>query len=245
VGPEHPNTIRALEGLANILSGEGHYADAEKMHREILAVRQRTLGPEHTDTLLSKYNVADVLIKERRYGEAEKMLRETQEAQARTLGAENPDTLASQATLARTLMLEGRYEEAEKTARQAYQAQLRTLGPQHADTLNSLQILGTVLVFRHQYGQAKQLFSDTLDQLSKAAGTDTSMAWYSYACVATAANDRDGAIRYLGQAIDRGYKDADHIENDDDLKSLHVDPRFEALVKRARKAGETPDQGNK
>ena len=245
VGPEHPDTIRALEGLANILSGEGHYAEAEKMHREILAVRQRTLGPEHTDTLLSKYNVADVLIKERRFGEAEKMLRETQEAQARTLGAENPDTLASQATLARTLMLEGHYQDAEKAARQAYQVQLRTLGPQHADTLNSLQILGTALVYKHQYGEAKKLFGDTIDQLSKTAGTDSSMAWYSYACVATAANDRDGAIRYLGQAIDQGYKDTDHIENDDDLKSLHADPRFEALVKRARKTGDAPDQSKK
>jgi tetratricopeptide (TPR) repeat protein len=215
------------------------------MHRQILAVRQRTLGPEHTDTLLSKYNVADVLIKERRFGEAEKMLRETQEAQARTLGAENPDTLASQATLARILTKEGHYQEAEKTARQAYQVQLRTLGPQHADTLNSLQILATALVYRDQYGQAKQLFSDTLNQLGKAAGTDNSMAWYGYPCVATAANDRDGAIRFLGQAIDQGYKDSAHIESDEDLKSLHADPRFEALVKRARKAGETPDQGNK
>jgi serine/threonine protein kinase/Tfp pilus assembly protein PilF len=237
VGPEHPNTIRALEGLANILSGEGRYAEAEKMHREILAMRQRTLGPEHADTLLSKYNVADVLINEHRYGEAEKMLREAEEAQARTLGAENADTLASQAALARILTKEGRYQDAEKAARQAYQVQLRTLGPQQADTLNSLQILGTALVYRHQYGEAKKLFGDTLDQLSKTAGTDDSMVWYTYACVATAANDRDGAMRYLGQAIDHGYKDADHLEKDSDLKPLHADPRFEVLVKRARKAG--------
>ena len=240
VGPDHPNTVRAREGLANILSAEGHYAEAEKMHRAILAVRQRTLGPEHADTLLSKYNVADVLIKERRYAEAEKMLRETREAQARTLGAENPDALASQATLAGILAKQGRYEDAEKTARQAYEVQLRTLGPQHADTLNSLQILGTALAYRHQYGEAKKLFSDAIDLISKVPGADPSMAWYTFACVATAANDRDGAIRYLGQAIDHGYKDADHIEKDDDLKALHADPRFEGLVKRARKTSPDP-----
>ena len=245
VGPEHPNTVRAQEGLANILSSEGNYVEAEKMHRAILAVRLRTLGPEHTDTLLSKYNVADVLIKERRYEEAEKMLRETQEAQARTLGPEDPDALASQATLAGVLAREGRYQDAEKMARETYEVQLRTLGAHHADTLNTLQTLGTVLVFRHQYGEAKKLFADTIDQLNKAPGTDTSMAWYSYACVATAAQDWDGAIRYLGQAIDHGYKDADHIENDHDLKPLHADPRFETLVNRARKAGTASDQANK
>jgi eukaryotic-like serine/threonine-protein kinase len=244
VGPEHPNTIRALEGLANVLSGEGHYEEAEKMLRDILAVRQRTLGPEHTDTLLTKYNLAEVLIKERRFGEAEKWLRETEEAQARTLGTANPDTLASQATIARILAKEGRYQEAENTARQAYQVQLSTLGPQHADTLNSLQILGTVLVHRHEYGLAKKLFSDTIEQLGKLSGADSSMAWYGFACVAAVATDQDGAIRYLGQAIDQGYKDANHIENDEDLKSLHADPRFAGLVRRARKEAEAPGHGN-
>jgi serine/threonine protein kinase len=245
VGPEHPATVRALEGIANMLAEQGQYAEAEKIHRQVLTVREATLGPEHTDTLLSKYNLADVLIRERRFAEAEKMLRETQEAQSRVLGAENPDTLASRATLANILVKEGRYQEAEQTARSAYEVQLRTLGPQHADTLSSLQVLGTALVHDQRYSEAKKLFGDTIDQVSKTKGADVSMAWYNFACVAAAAHDPSEALRHLDQAIAHGYKDADHIASDDDLKSLRADPRFEALVRTARQQSELSAEANK
>ena len=36
--------------LADSLSGQGKYDEAEKMQREVLAVRKRVLGAEHIDT---------------------------------------------------------------------------------------------------------------------------------------------------------------------------------------------------
>jgi eukaryotic-like serine/threonine-protein kinase len=235
VGTEHPYTMRAWEGLANVLSTEGHYADAEKIHRQILSARLRILGPEHTDVLLSKYNLADVLFREGRSVEAEKLFRETLEAQTRVLGPENPDTLASQSSLARLLITEGHYREAESMARKAFDIQLRVLGPQHADSLNTLQYLGMALAYDDSYSEAKKLFTDTIDKLSKTRESTVPLAWYSFACVAAAANDRDGAFGYLREAISHGYKDADHIRVDDDLKSLRGDRRFEALLVDAAK----------
>jgi serine/threonine protein kinase/tetratricopeptide (TPR) repeat protein len=235
VGPEHPYTIRALEGLANVLSTQGHYPDAEKIHRQILSVRQRTLGPEHTDVLLSKYNLAEVLFREGRSLEAERLFRETLEAQIRVLGPENPDTLASRASLARLLISEGHYREAESMARQALEIQLRVLGPQHADSLNTLQYLGMALAYGHHYDAAKKLFTDTINKLSRAQESTVPLAWYNFACVAAAANDRDDAVKYLRAAIDSGYKDADHLRVDDDLKSLRNDRRFQALEANASK----------
>jgi tetratricopeptide (TPR) repeat protein len=235
LGPDHPGTIRALEGLANILSTEGHYAEAEKLHRQILAIRQRTLAPEHTDVLLSKYNLADVLCKEGRFPESEKLFRETLEAQTRVLGPENPDTLASQASLARVLISEGHYAEAEPIARQTLDTQLRLLGPQHADSINTLQYLGMALAHEQRYDEAKRMFADTLDKLTEARETTVSTAWYSFACVAAAARDREGALNDLRAAIDNGFNDADHLRVDDDLKSLRGDRRFEALVASASK----------
>ncbi len=237
LGPDHPDTVRALEGLANVLSTEGDYAEAEKLHRQILSIRQRTLSPEHTDVLLSKYNLADVLLREGRFPEAEKLFRETLEAQTRVLGPENPDTLASRASLARVLISEGHYQEAESMARQALEVQLRVLGPQHADSINTLQYLGMALAHNQHYDEARKLFTDTIDKLTKTRESTVSIAWYNFACVAAAANDRDGAVNYLRKAIENGYNDPDHLRVDNDLKSLRGDARFQALLSSASKPG--------
>jgi serine/threonine protein kinase/tetratricopeptide (TPR) repeat protein len=231
LGPEHPSTIRTQEGLANVLSTEGHYAEAEKMHREILSVRLHTLGPDHTDTLLSKYNLASVVAQLHRWPEAEKLFRETLADQTRVLGAENADTMASQASLADVLVREGRYQEGETLARRTFETQLRVLGPQQDDTINTLQVLGTALVHNHRYAEAKKLFGDTIDHISQISGASVFQAWYNFACVAAVAHDRDEAIHHLREAIAHGYKDIDHMRIDEDLKSLHGDPRFEALLR--------------
>jgi eukaryotic-like serine/threonine-protein kinase len=233
LGPEHPNTIRTKEGLANVLSSEGHYAESEKMHGEILSVRLRTLGPDHTDTLLSKYNLADVVAHQGRFPEAEKLFRETLADQTRVLGPENADTLASQASLAGVLIKEGRYQEAEAMARRTFDTQVRVLGPQQADTVNTLQVLGTAMVHNHRYAEAKKLFGDTIEQVSHTPGASVFQAWYNFACVAAAANDRAEAIRHLRDAIAHGYKDIDHMRIDEDLKALRGDPGFEALLREA------------
>ncbi len=113
MGPDHPYTTAAKEGLANVLSDEKRYAEAETLLRQILTQRQRILGTEHTDTLFSQYNLATVLKHENRYEEAETLMRGTLEAQARVLDAGDPDTLASRSLLADILLREQRPQEAE------------------------------------------------------------------------------------------------------------------------------------
>jgi serine/threonine protein kinase len=244
LGPDHPYTTRPLEGLANVLSANGNYVEAEKIDRRILEIRTRKLGPEHTDTLLSKFNIGDILYQEGNLPEAEKFIREAFDAQSRVLGPENPDTLASKAELARILIREGKYPEAEDLARQAFDAQLRVLGPQHLDTLNSLQFLGTAMVYDHRYDEAKKLFEDVLEKMNKASSENVSLAWYNFACVAAAAHDQDEAVQHLREAVKHGYKDIDHIRNDDDLKFLRGYPRFEAFLSEAKKSVDVSRQPN-
>jgi eukaryotic-like serine/threonine-protein kinase len=235
VGPDNPSTTRSLEGLANALSANGHYAEAEKFERQVLDIRKNKLGSDHTDTLLSEYNIGDILYQKGNLPEAEKFIREAFDAQSRVLGAENADTLASKAELARILIRESRYDEAEELARQAFNTQLRILGPQHPDTLNSLQFLATAMVYDHRYSDAKKLFEEILDKMNKPASENVSIAWYNFACVAAAARDRDEAVQHLREAVRHGYKDIDHIRNDDDLKFLRGYPRFEAFLSEAKK----------
>ena len=235
LGPEHPSTVEALEGLGNVLSTEGRSAEAEKLRRQILEIRERTLGPENDDTLLSKYNLVDSLFDEGRYQEAESLIRETLAAQTRTLGAENPDTLASNTMLAKILIREHKYQEAEKIARQVYPIQLRVLGPQHLDSMNTLEALGLALVNESHYAEAKKLFTEEIEQVGKLEPANVSTAWYSFAAVAAAAHDPDVAVQDLREAVNHGYTDLGHIRSDDDLKSLHGRPNFEAFLAEAEK----------
>ena len=58
--------------------------------------------------------------------------------------------------------------------------------------------------------------------------------WYAFACVAAAAGHADDAFQFLHEAINRGYKNADGLMADDDLKSLRRDSRFQLIVNTLR-----------
>ncbi len=231
LGPEHQNTVLAMENFAELLASEGHLAEAEKLDREALAIWLRTSGPEHPGTLWSQSNLAAVLVKEGHVREAEKLQRETLATQLRVFGPQHRGTLLSQASLAQILIRGGHYAEAEKVARQAFEIQLRTLGPFHTETLDSLQRLGTALAYSHRYDEASKLFRDVIEKGNNSAAQGNPFSvWYSFACVATAANHPDDALLYLNEAVKRGYKDADGLMFDDDLKNLHPNPKFQQFV---------------
>jgi serine/threonine protein kinase/Tfp pilus assembly protein PilF len=231
LGPEHPRTLQTMVNLASLLFTEGRFADSEKLNREALAIQLRVVGPENPYTLLSKANLADVLFNEGHVQEAEKLQRETLETMVRTLGPEHPGTLQAQTDLATTLIREGGYAEAENHARGAFEALIRTMGPQHPLTLNALQQLGTAMALDHRYAEASKLFHDVIAKQDNSTGQGNGFSvWYSFACVAVAANHPDDALQYLREAVNRGYKDADALMADDNLKSLRDNPHFHEIV---------------
>lgn len=235
MGPEHPDTIVAMATLAEDLTNENRLAEADKLYHDALTISSRTLGPDHPDTLVYQASFADLIIKEGRYSEAEKLERATLATQLRVQGPDSPDVLASQANLARTLNKEGRYTDAEKIAQQAFDAELRDLGPQNPQTLITLQQLGTAMAHNHRYPQASSLFHDVIEKsASGKAQPDRWSVWYSYACVAAAGDQPDDVIRYLREAVNQGYTNADGLAADDDLKTIRRDPRFQQLLVELR-----------
>jgi len=69
--------------------------EAEKIEREVLAVRKRVLGAEHPDTLTAAGNLAASLSDQGKYDEAEKIEREVLAVRKRVLGADHPETLTT------------------------------------------------------------------------------------------------------------------------------------------------------
>jgi len=236
LGLEHRNTPIIMSNLADVLADEGRLAESEKLHRQVLAIQSRIFGPEYPYPLVSKESLADVLFKEGRVREAEQLQRETLQTMVRVLGPEHPSTLICQSDLSQTLIREGRYAEAENFARQAFEVQHRSLGPQHPQTLYTLLQIGRIMALTHRYAEARKLFQEAIEKGGDSGKQENRwLAWYNLACVAEAANHSDDALQYLREAVNRGYKNADGLMADENLKSLHQNPRFQTLVAELRR----------
>ena len=76
-GPEHPDTVMGMTNLSNALSEEGHYAEAEKLQREALAVdRRNARRAENPQTLNAMENLSYTLGNENHLAEAEQLQRQ-------------------------------------------------------------------------------------------------------------------------------------------------------------------------
>ena len=60
---------------------------------------------------------------------------------------------------------------------------------------------------------------------------------YNLACSLALCGEIDAAFAELGCALERGYRDAEHLALDADLSALRGDPRFEALLARLAELG--------
>jgi hypothetical protein len=73
--------------------------------------------------------------------------------------------------------------------------------------------------------------AEALLQAAWEAGPQEPEIRYDQACLRALQGDADGAIRLLGEAIDRGYRDWRHLENDVDLVSLRKAPAYAELLR--------------
>jgi len=73
LSPDNPQTLSTLNELAEILTPQGRYAEADAMYAELIAAQRRTIGPDHPATLLSMSHAAENLEEEGQYAQAEKL----------------------------------------------------------------------------------------------------------------------------------------------------------------------------
>jgi tetratricopeptide (TPR) repeat protein len=103
-----------MHDLALVLHRRGKYAEAEKLHREVLKKRRQVLTYDHPRILTSMSGVASALEAQGEYPEAEKAFRELFSKCEEILGEDHPTTFAAMDRLAASLYRQGRLEEAVK-----------------------------------------------------------------------------------------------------------------------------------
>jgi tetratricopeptide (TPR) repeat protein len=177
---------------------------------------------------------------DRLYAEAEQLQRDAIEKEKRVLGPEHPDTLNGMMNLGVIMRRMGRYADAERIYRETLAIHSRVLGAEHPDTLVLRDCLAIAIAKQKRYREAEEIYAETLVKIRRVYGPDhptTAGSIYNIACLEAVQGHNDKALALLSDALDHGLSAnvAMGIQNDEDLQSLHGNPRFTALVDRARK----------
>jgi serine/threonine protein kinase len=239
VGPENPETLTAMKHLAWSLFQQGHLAEAERIQRKVLEVQRRVLGSENPETLDSMGDLAMIVGEEGNHAEAEKLVRDELERKKHLLGPEASGTLVAMDNLATVLAREGRLAEAEALEQKTLEIQLRVFGRENMGTISAMINVAGIQLDQGRYEEAEKGFRQALDLEKSVLGPDqpeTALTMYNLACILARRGESDEALSFLRQAVDHGlHPRVDlKIEREPDFNPLHGDPRFAALVARAK-----------
>jgi non-specific serine/threonine protein kinase/serine/threonine-protein kinase len=240
-GTEHPDTLLAMSDLGWTLSGEGRSAEAEKVLRETLQIQRRVLGSDHQNSVSTMNALAVALQRQHKLDEAESLYREALDTTRRVMGPEHPGTLMEMGNLATVFEDRKQYGQAEKMQREVLAIRRRTLGPDHPDTALAMFNIADALHHEGRNSEAAMLLRETADIQRRVLGpthSDTLDTLYSLACVLATDHKPDEALAVLRNAVENGLRpsnDQFNIESDEDLRSLHRDPRFAAIIAAAQK----------
>ncbi len=237
LGEDHPDSILSMADLAGTYRMERRYGEAEALYRSVVEKLRKVLGEDNSVTLENIYHLANVYEREGRYAEAEVLQRDTRERLRRRLGDDHLRTLEATNELAVTYDDEGRFADAEPLYRDTLERSRRVLGKEHPTTLTTMNNLANVYSSEGRYDEAEALFRESLEAGRRVMGENhphTANTLYNLGCMSALRGRRAAALDWLGQAVAHGYSHWDVMAKDSDLKALHGDPAFAAIMAHAR-----------
>jgi tetratricopeptide (TPR) repeat protein/predicted Ser/Thr protein kinase len=239
LGPDHPATVDTKVYLAWVDMVQGKYAEAEARYGQAIEILRRV--PGDSAALVPMEGLAETYEWEGKYVQAEALYKQALEIRRHARGPDDPDTLSTMSSLADVYKSERRYSEAETLVSHVLEIRRRTLGPDHSDTLAAGGQLASILGYEKQRAKAGALLQEMLSRASQSREQSSlSTAWYNFANAAAVAGKTEAAIDYLQKAQDLGPQPATIMVADEDLKSLREDPRFIALITKAKRLAALP-----
>jgi len=153
MGEEHPDTLRSVSNLADLLCEKGDYEAAEPLYRRALEGREQVLGSQHPAALDSVNNLALLLSNKGDYEAAESLHRRALEGCETALGAQHSQTLVSVEGLAITIGNKGDYAIAEPLYRRALEGFTHAFGPAHPKTLRLVSAIHCLALHLFRKGE--------------------------------------------------------------------------------------------
>ena len=138
LGNEHPQSLRAKQGLGAVFAGAGRFVEAEALHRETVEMQIRILGEDHPDTVGSMNELVIAYCGQGRFEDAEPLIVKCLEIERRVLGEERAVVLASVDGLAAAHVSRGRQHDAVVLYEKAIEIARRALGDDHPTTIRMI-----------------------------------------------------------------------------------------------------------
>ncbi len=135
LGPEHFDTLRSCNNLANAYHDASRFPEAIALHKATLQLLEARLGHDHPETLKSRSNLAIVYADTGLLPEAIALHEEILRLREATLGPDHPDTFGIRGNLAVAYSSAGRIAEALALDEGTFKLMQAKLGPDHPDTL--------------------------------------------------------------------------------------------------------------
>ena len=128
-GVNHANYGIALNNLAVVYETQGKYAEAERLFKRALAIREKALGARPPRCGQTLNNLAIVYHEQGKYADAEALYKRALAIREKALGADHPDVAASLNNLAVVYRQQGRYAEAERSTSARWRSARRRSAP--------------------------------------------------------------------------------------------------------------------
>ena len=171
-GPNHPDTLRAMTGLAKSYYAMGRHADAATLCEETLALQNAQLGPDHPDTLASRITLASIYVRLRRHADALALHEETMALQKAILGTDHPDMLLSMNILASIYCALDRHADSLQLHEETLALRRDKLGWDHPDTLISMNNVAASYSVVGRHIDALHLYEEALALQKTKLGPD-------------------------------------------------------------------------
>jgi serine/threonine protein kinase len=171
-GPDHPDTLKSMNNLANSYHVLGRHSDALKLREETLALNKAKLGPDHPDTLASMSGLATTYHALGRHTDALKLREEALALFKAKLGPDHHDTLLSMSNLANSYQAVGRSADALKLRQEMLALYKAKFGADHPDTLKIMNNLANSYAALGRHADALELREETLALRRASLGPD-------------------------------------------------------------------------
>ena len=169
-GPEHRDTVAALNTLSRLYAKVGDYAHAEAVLQEVLSICKKVLGAEHPDTAQRLDDLGVLYYITHEYANAEPLFQEALRIRQKVLGPDDPNTATSLNNLAELYYTMGENVKAEPLYQEALRIRQKVLGPDDPNTATSLNHLAELYQAMGRYTEAVPLVEDALRIWEKMLG---------------------------------------------------------------------------
>ncbi|MBN1855191.1 MAG: serine/threonine protein kinase [Pirellulales bacterium] len=189
LGLDHPDSLTAMNNLANAYHDVGTLDRAVFIHEETLKRRKEKIGPDHPDTLSSMNNLALAYTAIGRLDKALPLYEETKKLATIKLGANHAHTLKSMNNLANAYKEAGKSELAIPLLEEILKRRKEKFGPDHPDMMTSMISLANAYKEAGKQDLAMPLYEETLTLRQVKLGPDHPDTLTAMNCLANAYKD--------------------------------------------------------